>query len=209
MMWSSRVKMIPLLIAMNLFVYLLWLFADVPRQPFMISHFLVSWSGVTEGRIWTLLTAVFSHNMFFHFFINMFVLNSFGPIVEKSLGSQKFLRFYLLAGVLSSLSHCLVSAWLLRQPGLPALGASGAISGVILVFALLHPKAKILLLGIIPLPAIIGALAFIGLDLWGLTAQAHGGGLPIGHGAHLGGALAGIIYYLFFSQSVRHSLPTR
>jgi membrane associated rhomboid family serine protease len=44
----------------------------------------------------------------------------------------------------------------------------------------------------------VGALAFIGLDVWGLIAQAEGGGLPIGHGAHLGGAFTGILYYFLF-----------
>ena len=79
-----------------------------------------------------------------------------------------------------------------------ALGASGAIAGLVLVFSLIFPREKILLMGIIPVPALFGALAFVGLDLWGLTAQAHGGGLPIGHGAHLGGALTGMLYYVFF-----------
>ena len=41
----------------------------------------------------------------------------------------------------------------------------------------------------------VGAILFVGLDVWGVIAQAGGGGLPIGHGAHLGGALAGLIYY--------------
>lgn len=62
----------------------------------------------------------------------------------------------------------------------------------------MFPREKILLFGIIPLPAIVGALAFIGLDIWGVVAQAGGGGLPIGHGAHLGGAITGIIYYLLY-----------
>ncbi len=44
----------------------------------------------------------------------------------------------------------------------------------------------------------VGAFLFIGLDVWGLVAQSGGGGLPIGHGAHLGGAITGIIYYLLF-----------
>ena len=87
---------------------------------------------------------------------------------------------------------------ILHEPDIPALGASGAVAGVILLFSLMYPKQKILLLGIIPLPAITGALVFIGLDLWGLIAQAEGGGLPIGHGAHLSGAMVGIIYYFLF-----------
>jgi len=62
----------------------------------------------------------------------------------------------------------------------------------------LFPKERLLFFFLIPLPAMIAALIFVGLDLWGLSAQAHGGGLPIGHGAHLGGAFAGILYYFLF-----------
>lgn len=163
-----------------------------------MDHFLVSWTGLEQGRYWTLLTSAFSHNLFWHFFINMFVLNSFGPVVEKILGFSSFLKFYVTASLVSSLSHCLVSNWILHQPDLAALGASGASSGIILLFALIYPSQKILLLGIIPIPAIWGAFVFIGLDLWGLFAQAEGGGLPIGHGAHLGGALTGVLYYFLF-----------
>ncbi len=150
------------------------------------------------GRWWTLITAVFSHNWLIHIFINMFVLSSFGSIMELVLGRRAFLRFYLVAGIVSSFVHALVSAYIVGDPGQPAVGASGAICGIILVFSLRFPREKILLFGIIPLPAIVGALAFIGLDLWGLSAQAGGGGLPIGHGAHLGGAAAGIVYYFLF-----------
>jgi membrane associated rhomboid family serine protease len=142
--------------------------------------------------------------MFLHFFMNMYVLSSFGPIVERLLGSFRFFGFYLSAGIVSSLSHSLVSAYILREPDLPALGASGAIAGVILLFSMLFPRQKILIFGLIPIPAVWGAFLFIGLDLWGLMAQAGGGGLPIGHGAHLGGAFTGIFYYYFFLRPKLH-----
>ena len=96
---------------------------------------------------------------------------------------------------MSSLGHSWVSAVFIGEPEMGALGASGPIAGVVLLFSLMYPREKILLFGIIPLPALIGALAFIGMDIWGLVAQVEGGGLPIGHGAHLGGAFTGILYY--------------
>ena len=187
-------------IVINIAVFIAWQLAFKDRSDlyFMSKNFLVSWISLTDQRFWTLITSVFSHNSFIHLFLNMFVLNSFGPIVEMNLGRISFIKFYLFAGVFSSLCHAVVSNLLLHQAGLPALGASGAISGLIFVFSLLYPKEKIVLFGLIPLPAIWGALAFVGLDIWGLVAQAEGGGLPIGHGAHLGGAAAGLAYYLFF-----------
>lgn len=195
---TFRPRAVPALIFINIIVFLFWFFPSEERLMFMIRNFLVSWEGLEEGRYWTLLTSVFSHNMFLHIFINMFVLQNFGQVVEDLIGSKSFLKFYLIAGIFSSFCHAWVSAWILGEPGIPALGASGAISGVILVFALVFPKEKILLLGLLPMPAIVGALLFVGLDLWGLLAQAEGGGLPIGHGAHLGGALAGFLYFFFF-----------
>jgi membrane associated rhomboid family serine protease len=162
----------------------------------METHFLVSWTALKEGRIWVLLTSVFSHLSALHIFVNMFVLNSFGRFLEQFLGPKFYLLFYLVAGIIASLSHAVLSNFLLGQPDLPALGASGAIAGLVLLFSLLFPKERIVLFAILPLPALVGALAFVGLDLWGLAAQAEGGGLPIGHGAHLGGALTGLLTYI-------------
>jgi membrane associated rhomboid family serine protease len=202
-------KLIPSLIAVNIFVFLMWNFSFLFHIDlyFMADNFLVSWSALEQGRYWTLLTSVFSHNMLWHLFINMFVLNSFGPIIKNVLGTKIFLFFYLSAGLISSLTHALVSAFFIHEPEMQALGASGAISGLVLLFSLIFPKQKIYIFGLIPISAIWGAIVFIGLDLWGLIAQAGGGGLPIGHGAHLGGALTGIIYYFFYRNAKRGTIP--
>ena len=190
-------KVIHGIIFINLIVFLLWSLAPMlVTQEFMIQNFLVSWNAITEGRFWVLLTSVFSHLQFFHFLINMLVLRSFGPVILYSFGKRVFISFYLLAGVFSSFSHAALSTLLMHDPSLAALGASGAIAGLILLFSLLFPNEKILFFGIIPVRAIWGAVLFIGLDVWGLIAQSKGGGLPIGHGAHLGGAVIGIIFFL-------------
>ncbi len=191
-----RSILVSAIILINIAVFVLW--QQESYESFMADNFLVSWTGLREGRYWTLLTSVFSHSSLMHIFINMFVLNSFGSLLEMVLGHWRFLWFYLAAGIFSSLSHAVVSNWLMHVPEMPALGASGAIAGLVLVFSLTFPEEKILLFGLIPLPALWGALAFVGLDLWGLSAQAKGGGLPIGHGAHLGGALAGAVYYFVY-----------
>lgn len=191
----SKGKVVSILVTLNALVFINWQFSYIYDVSFMASHFLVSWTGILEGRVWTLLTSIFSHNMFLHFMINMFVLMNFGPVLEQILGAKRFLSFYLVAGIMSSLSHALVSAFIIGDADIPALGASGAISGLILVFSFLFPRQKLLILGLIPVPAIFGAFLFIGLDIWGLLEQTQGSGLPIGHGAHLGGAVTGILYY--------------
>ena len=201
---SSNVSLaVPSIIFFNVVVYIMWLFSSGAEGSFMVQNFLVSWQGLSQGRLWTLLSSVYSHNMFFHLFINMYILKGFGPIVERTIGYKSFMRFYWSAGIISSLSHSAVSAFLMDQPGLPALGASGAVAGVILLFCLFYPREKILIFGLIPVPALMGALFVVGLDLWGLTAQMGGHGLPIGHGAHLGGAFTGLIYYLLFWRGHR------
>jgi membrane associated rhomboid family serine protease len=191
-----RRLIIPIIILLNVLVFICWQIPDY--QDFMLENFTVSWTLLEEGRYWTLLTSVFSHNMLMHILINMLVLQSFGTIMAAVLGTRRFLAFYLVAGVVASFSHAFVSAFIVGNPDIPAVGASGAIAGLVLVFSLMFPREKILLFFVIPLPAMVGALAFIGLDVWGLIAQAEGGGLPIGHGAHLGGAFTGILYYFLF-----------
>ncbi len=189
----KRLVFVPLFILINVAVFIAW--SQKAYVPFMVEHFTVSWELLEYGHYINLITSVFSHNFLIHIALNMFVLHSFGSIMEQVLGRWRFFSFYIVAGIVSSLSHCLISAFVVHKPEMLAVGASGSISGLVLLFSLIFPKEKILLFGLIPLPAMFGALAFIGLDVWGVFAQANGGGLPIGHGAHLGGALTGIIYY--------------
>lgn len=188
--------MISILI-LNIIVYLGWNFVSTDEQAyFMMQNFLVSWNSVTEGRPWTLLTSVFSHASFFHILFNMMALMSFSRIMLTVMGAKKYIIFYLVAGLAGSVAHILSSNFLMHDPAMNALGASGAVSGVILLFSLFFPKEKILILGIIPVGAIWGAVFLMGLDIWGLITQTRGGGFAIGHGAHLGGALVGIFYYI-------------
>ena len=190
--------LITFLIVLNVVVYLMWNYgAELGiSQRFMAENFLVSWAHLEDGRYWTLLTSAFSHNTLLHIALNMFVLNSFGPIVDYTLGPRRFITFYLIASVVSGLAHAVVSQYIIGDGNIPALGASGAISGIVLLFSLMYPSQKILMFGFIPVPAMVGAILFVGLDIWGVFAQAGGGGLPIGHGAHLGGAFAGLVYFL-------------
>jgi len=197
------------IIGINVLVFLAWQAASVmpSLHEFMVVNFLVSTTHVMHGFVWTLLTAAFSHSEMWHLAINMFVLWSFGTVLERLWGTRNFVVFYLIASVVASICHCFVSTVLIGNSDIPALGASGAVSGLLLAYALMFPHHKILLMGIIPIPALLGVLAFVGIDLWGLLAQTRGGGLPIGHGAHLGGALAGAAMYYFWLRSTRPIMP--
>ena len=192
-------------LAINVAVFGMWLWFG--QSPFMTENFLVSYDALAAGRWWTLIASEFSHILFLHFFLNMYVLTTFGQIVELIVGWWRFLVFYLIAAVAASVAHAGVSAFLLDKPELPALGASGALSAVVIVFSLMIPRARLLLFWFIPMPAIVGAAVFVGLDLIGLFAQVEGGGLPIGHGAHLGGAAAGVAaYFLGLRAALRGNM---
>jgi len=194
---------VPVIIAINVLIFLAWQAARVDQtlEQVMAGNFLVSTSHLLQGHWWTLVTSAFSHIDFWHIAINMFVLWSFGSVLERLWGTRIFVIFYLVAAVVASASHCFVSSVLMGSPNIPALGASGAVSGLLLAFALLFPKHKILVFGVIPMPALVGALAFVAIDLWGLFAQSQGGGLPIGHGAHLGGALCGLLFWASYLRT--------
>jgi membrane associated rhomboid family serine protease len=210
-----RTPAVSIIIGLNVLVFLAWQAASYsPRIfDFMTENFLVSTFHLEHLHVWTLVTAAFSHNELWHLAINMFVLWSFGTVLEHLWGTRVFVLVYLAAAVVASVSHCAVSSFIIGKDNIPALGASGAVSGLLLAYALHFPRHRILLFGIVPVPALAGVLAFVGLDLWGLIAQGRGGGLPIGHGAHLGGALAGaLIYYLYLratypTPAVRQSRP--
>lgn len=209
--WMLRpLRVLPVVVGLNTIVFLFWKAASYPGQlwTFMDTNFVVSWTGLVDGRLWTLVTAAFSHFDWWHFGINMIVAWSFGSVLERLMGWRPFLSFYLGAAVFSSLAHCLVSLSMGRGD-VGALGASGAVSALLLAYALLFPQARILVFGIIPLPALVGALFFVGLDVWGLFAQGQGGGLPIGHGAHLGGALAGWLVWFFYLKDRFQMRPRR
>jgi membrane associated rhomboid family serine protease len=188
------------LLVANVAVFLLW--PVLPLQ-FMAEHFLVSWRHLEAGHVWVLLTAVFSHNLLVHLMVNLIVLLSFGAPLERIMGAPRFLLFYLVAGAAGSMAHAAASHFLIGDPERAALGASSALAGVLLLFSLSFPKARVLLFFFIPLPAIVAALAFVAIDIWGLIVQIEGQGLPIGHGAHLGGALAGTVYFIVRGRQLR------
>jgi membrane associated rhomboid family serine protease len=133
------------------------------------------------------VTSAFIHGDPTHLFFNMLALFFFGPAMEVGLGTIEFIAIYfgsLLAG----------SAWTwmehYRDPNYRALGASGAISGVTSAAALFFPFSTIYLFFAVPMPMIVFALGYI---IWSAVASAGRVRDGIGHAAHLGGALAGVV----------------
>src|SRR6185295_5101029 len=139
------------LVALNVAVFVLW--HTVGRSPawraWFAANFLVSVGSI--GRPWTLLLAEFSHIDPVHLLFNMVALWSFGRAVESVLGPRRLLSLYVMGGVLASLGHVVYG--LVVHSAAPALGASGAVSAIAVVFACMFPRARLYLNFFIPLPA--------------------------------------------------------
>ncbi len=148
----------------------------------------------------TLLTSMFLHGGWLHLIGNMAYLWSFGDNVEDNFGHLRFLIFYILAGILAMLSQ----AAFMQHSGLPNLGASGAIAGVLGAYILLFPRGTVKLLtnaGIVRLPALIAIGGWIALQFvsaageFAKTADNAGG---VAYVAHIGGFFAGVVLALLF-----------
>ena len=94
-----RLVVVPVVIALNVVVFGLWWAATAggALERFLAENFVVSTLHLAQGRVWTLLTAEFSHIESWHLFLNMFVLWSFGSILERLWGRLRFVAFYLVA----------------------------------------------------------------------------------------------------------------
>lgn len=148
---------------------------------------------LTRFWVWQPVTYMFLHGGTGHVLLNMLVLWMFGVQLERIWGSRFFLRYYFVTGVGAGLST--IGASLLpfsfADPTYAAvtIGASGAVYGLLMAFALYYPETPILMFFLFPVPAkyfvmIIGAIAFLSVP--------RGGG--VAHVAHLGGLVVGYLY---------------
>jgi membrane associated rhomboid family serine protease len=168
--------------------------AFVPRRFF-------AWHGssLDLGRWLPLFTAMFLHANLLHLLSNVWFLWVFGDNVEDQLGHFRYLVFYLVCGAVSFLVHGLSAP----ASSIPALGASGAISGVLGAYLVYFARARILtLIPIIIIPWFVEVPAYVFLGMWfllqalyGTSAQAAGAGGHAGVAwwAHIGGFLAGVV----------------
>ncbi|HEX7091011.1 MAG TPA: rhomboid family intramembrane serine protease [Longimicrobiales bacterium] len=134
---------------------------------------------------WTLVTYMFVHGSFWHLFFNMLALFFFGPPLEERWGSREFLKYYLICG-LGGAALSFLFAW-----HSSIVGASAAVYGVMLAFAMNWPDAPIYIWGIFPIKAKWLVAIFVGLSLMSAVSGARDG---VAHFAHLGGFAAGFLY---------------
>jgi len=170
--------------------------------------------------IWQLITYMFMHADIGHIFFNMFSMLMFGPILEQTLGSKRFLNFFLICGLGALVLHFSVDAINIYQATghlfplksgvslentgaflqpiyrTPILGASGSVFGILLGFAYLYPNMRLMLLfPPIPIRAkyLVGGLIVI--ELYMIITKSGGN---IAHMAHIGGALFAFLLMKFW-----------
>ncbi len=151
---------------------------------------------------WQLFTYQFMHGDFGHIFFNLFALWMFGTEIEYTLGSKKFLIFYLASGVGAGLLHLLTP--LFGMGSGPTIGASGSLYGVMIAFALFNPDRYIYIYFLLPVKAkyLIGFMIILDLLMF---RNAHSN---VAHLAHVGGAITGFLF-LFFDSTVWFPLKNR
>jgi Uncharacterized membrane protein (homolog of Drosophila rhomboid) len=188
--------------------------ATLVNEPFMIKTFAMFYPASPLFRWWQPLTHMFMHGGWWHILFNMYTLVMFGMVVERVLGTKKFLILYFVTGLGAVALHTGVewldirrlaaSASMVAQSDVidmlrtPMVGASGAVYGVLVAFAMLYPEARMtLIFPPVTLDAKWMVAIFIGIELiTGITGTQVG----IAHFAHLGGALFGFLLILYWRK---------
>lgn len=186
------------LVAINILMFI----ATLVNENFMVANFAMFYPASPFFKPWQILTHMFMHGGFWHIFFNMYSLLMFGSILERSLGPKKYLVFYFVTGLGAVALHTGVE-WLQARVFIangiaqayqqllvtPTLGASGAIYGVLIGFAMLYPQARLMLIfPPIPVKAKWLVIIFAAIELFsGINGIQDG----VAHFAHLGGMLFG------------------
>jgi len=142
------------------------------------------------AKPWTLVTSVFAHDPFnfFHILLNGMVLFFFGPLLERRIGSRRFLWLFVTGGALAGLAQVfLYTTFLQSESGV--VGASGALFAVLGVLVVLGPRLSVLIFFVVPAPLWALMLFYAGWDILGLMAQTGN----IAHVAHLAGLVLGLV----------------
>ncbi|MGA9238362.1 rhomboid family intramembrane serine protease [Robiginitalea sp.] len=158
-------------------------------------------SAILGGQKDRMLTSGFLHVDGSHLLLNMFTLYFFADVVIQWLGPVKFLIIYLISLVAGSL---LALSFHKKEPYYSAVGASGAVTGVLYAAILLQPDMRLALMFIpIPLPAYILGIGYLMYSIYGMKKRLGN----IGHTAHFGGAVGGYITTLIFVPSIVTAHP--
>ena len=165
-------------------------------------------SNIFAGKyFWTFLTSMFMHGGFFHLFVNMFSLFFLGTFLQRILGQKRYLWFYLISGLFAGLFFVFLSLipvqFFSADFDVFAVGASGALFGLIGLMMLLTPNLPVYIMFIpIPIKIKYAAPGMLVL-LWLISVT---GNIPIGNTAHLGGLIAGLFYGFYLKSRYKNKI---
>ncbi|MFO0964138.1 MAG: rhomboid family intramembrane serine protease [Gemmataceae bacterium] len=186
------------LIIVNVVVYFAQLIGQSQGSYFIVDWFSLRVADVMEGQVWRLLTYAFLHGSFSHVFWNMLFLWWFGSDLEEIYGWREFLCFYLLSAIVGGLGymvHVAIQPDFFWAPNvrqfIPAIGASGAVTALLLLCAFHFPTRQILVMLMIPVPIWLFVIFQVLQDVAGLFEPAN----PVAVSIHLGGAAFAAAYY--------------
>lgn len=186
--------------------------SHVILDPVSGQRFMSPGLGVTPVSVYfTLFTSMFMHGGLAHIAGNMLFLWIFGDNIEDRMGHVRYVIFYLLCGVIASLSHVFATAALAADQEsllVPSLGASGAISGVLGGYILLHPSRRVT---VILFRFLTDVPAWVAIGLWFAFQLISGLGMlgggsqqgGVAYAAHIGGFIAGLVLIKFFDRGGR------
>jgi membrane associated rhomboid family serine protease len=172
----------------------------IPAVNHFCAEYLQLWwtdaFNAPEFHSYQFVTYMFLHAGFGHLFSNMFALWMFGRTLEYELGSQRFLTYYMVCGIVAALIQIGVAS--LFGESLTLLGASGAVFGLLLAFGVLHPNNMIY---IIPLPFPIKAKWFVlGYAVLEILLGWSPLNTGVAHFAHVGGMLWGLVLLFWWRK---------
>ncbi len=176
------------LVAINVLVY----FITSAIWPYGKYYLSMIPTFVLHGYVYQFFTYMFVHGSFSHILFNMFTLYVFGRALEERLGTREFLLYYLLVGTLAGVSSFFLYYFVLGTNTF-LMGASGAIYGLLLLYAVFFPYNSIYIFGLIPVKAPYLIIFYFVLEIW---SQFGGSTSNIAHLTHLSGLVFGYIYIL-------------
>ncbi len=178
------------LIILNILIFIYTLF-----YPQVVEQYAISAERVMQGNFSVLITHMFLHAGFWHIFWNMIGLLLFGYYLEKEFGSMVLLFVYLFSGVLAGLLFCFFSYIYYHDPTRLAVGASGAIFGLMGFLTLIRPFALTILPFLIPMPIALASVLYTAVAILIFT---YGSTTMVAHEAHLAGLFAGAFLAMLF-----------
>ncbi len=204
---NSFLNNIPTVTKNIIIVNVIAFIATMLNENVMIGTFAMFFPTSPYFRLWQPITHMFMHGGVWHIFFNMYTLLIFGVVVERVLGSKRFLLFYFICGLGAAALHLAVTWYQLSHGGsvsllgVPMLGASGAIYGVLIAYAMFYPDSVLtLIFPPVSLKAKWFILIFAGIELvTGIFGTMDG----IAHFAHLGGMLVGWLLIMYWKKTKR------